>query len=525
MPADNTLGDTLGQLGANLSQAFNPMNQIRAQDMMAQMQQRQWEIQQQQRIDASNQNAASVFRNANPLGLDDASKEVAATAISRGQYDPSQWVTATTGLVKQRAAQAVSDAIDTDPEMSGWSPADRSSAKELAVNGTSLGDIRKQRAEGTLAVAKTGAALGVQGAVTSAVTPDMDPETKAVVGSLALTDPAAAASALNKQRAFVGAGNLPVGTPINSPLVTQQNVRTEMGGMTPVPLAQTAGPQAVADITQKNITTQAAPRAPGQVVPAVPPTDVLTGQPVTVAPGAALPSGVISQAGQGPNTAAIAATTAAEASTKAATDYASAQLQDGISEGLAGRKVLNDVNQLRRLGDLIDNDGLMTNAQTELASRLYSELGLTLNPQQSAREVFDTYKAALLASWRKDEGIQRLALPEIQLGNISLPSSRMSHDALNQALDQFQARAMLADKVGQSALKYWGQGPTAANASAFLDERNKIYDPANNPTDKIRHERENAPPLPNSPPKIQQPALKAGPNGAWLHLQPDGSYK
>jgi hypothetical protein len=526
MPTDTTLGDTLGNLGASLSQALNPMNMIRAQDIQAQVQQRQWEIQQQQRFDAANRNAAAVFRNANPLGQDDASKEATATQIEQGHYDPSQWVAATTGLAKQRAAQAAADTVSTDSEVRGYTPAEQASIKSLVLNGTSLADAKSQVATERLTSAKTGAALGAQGAVTSAVTPDMDPETKAVVSSLALTDPTAAESALNKQRTFVGAGNLPVGIAINDPRITQQNVRTEMGGMTPVPIAQAAGPQAVADITQKNIVARAAPQSPANVVPAVPPVDPLTGQPVTVAPGAALPSGVFSQSKQGPDTAAIADTAAADASSKAATEYAATQLQDGIAEGVASRKVLNDVAQLRRLGDLMDNDGMMTNAQNEIASRAYAALGLTLTPGQTAREVFDTYKAAIMANWRKDEGIQRLALPEIQLGQISLPSARMSHDALNQTLDQFQARAMLGDKVGQAALKYWGKGATAANASAFFDERNQIYDPKNNPTETIRKGRENAPPSnQNSPATVQQPDLKPGPNGGWVHRQPDGSYR
>ena len=36
-------------------------------------------------------------------------------------------------------------------------------------------------------------------------------------------------------------------------------------------------------------------------------------------------------------------------------------------------------------------------------------------------------------------------------------------------------------KVGEAATKYWGDGPTPANAAKFFAERDKIYDPANNP--------------------------------------------
>jgi hypothetical protein len=279
----------------------------------------------------------------------------------------------------------------------------------------------------------------------------------------------------------------------------------------------------VADITNKTITTQAAPRAPTSIVPPVAPIDPLTGQPVSVGPGAPPPPGTFSQQGAGPDTKATSASTTAETSSKAAADYAAAQLQDGIGEGLAARKVQSDIAQMRRLGDLMDNNGPMTQAQSEIASRLYSELGLTLTPGQTAREVFDTYKSAVMAAWRKDEGIQRLALPEIQLGNLSLPSARMSHDALNQSLDNIQARAMLGGKVGQSALRYWSKGATPDNAAAFLDERNQIYEPANNPTDTIRKERVSGPPQTHP---LPQPTIRVNPDTRAIErLGPDGQWR
>ena len=220
-----------------------------------------------------------MFRQANPLGMDDASKEAAAVAISEGRYDPSQWMTATTGLSKFRAAQAASDAVSTDPDVSGYTPAEQSSVRSLVLNGTSLADAKTQVATERLTSAKTSGALGAQSAVTGAVTPDMQPETKAIVGDLALTDPVAAQAALNKQRTLINAGALPVGIAIDDPRLTQQGVLTEMGGMTPVPVAQSAGPQATADITKSALEAQAKPRAPTDIVPAVAPTDPLTGAP------------------------------------------------------------------------------------------------------------------------------------------------------------------------------------------------------------------------------------------------------
>jgi hypothetical protein len=499
LPTDDTLGSTLGNLGQALANNLNPMNQLRGQELLQEMQQQRFELQRQQQIDAANQNAATVYERANPHNLSDADLAATVAGIRNGQYNPTATIDALKAAGGYAANQAAANMIDVaHPE---WSSSQRASAKADILSGRkNLSEVESDFANAGIATNKSTATIGATNAARTAATSTSAPANAALAAEAAASGDAATAGKIIAQSNVLDQGAaLPQDTPVNAPALTTLSTEQGIAGVPQTPPAQTAGPRAVADITGKTIVAQAAPRAPTSIVPI----DPLTGQPVVVAPGATPPAGVFSQPAQGPDTKATAASTAAEASTKAATDYASAQLQDGMAEGLAGRKVQNDVNQLRRLGDLMDNTGLMTNAQTELASRLYSELGLTLNPG------------------RKDEGIQRLALPEIQLGNISLPSSRMSHDALNQALDQFQARAQLADKVGQSALKYWGQGPTASNASAFLDERNKIYEPANNPTETIRKGRENAPPPPpKSDSAASPPAMKANPKGGWLFWNP-----
>ena len=179
-----------------------------------------------------------------------------------------------------------------------------------------------------------------------------------------------------------------------------------------------AGPKAVADITGKTIVAQAAPRAPGLIVPEVAPVDPLTG--LAVGPGATTPA--FSQAPQGPDTRATAATEAATTGAKAITDYSVGVLQGGITEGQGAQKVLNDVNQLRYLAKVMNSDGPMNQAQNRLASEMYDRFGLTLTQGQSAREVFNNYVAALMGDWRKDVGVQRLALPEIQLGASRCPT-------------------------------------------------------------------------------------------------------
>jgi hypothetical protein len=534
LPTDDTLGSTLGQLGSALATNLNPLNQFRGQSMLQEMQQRQWELQRQQAIDAANANAATVYQRANPLGLSDADLAATTAQIRAGQYDPSRWAEGVTAIGKFRANQTASAAVDSDPDVQGYSPAEQSSIKALVLNGTSLADAKSQIANERLTAGKTSAALNAADAASTAASqPGAPAELGPLARSAAFTDPKMAEALAATGRVF-GAGNLGQGSNANmytDPALSDQANRLTMDrALAGVPVPQGQGPSVALTPQVKAVDTgaaigaaQAAPRPPGQVV--APTTiDLTTGAvtPAAPAPGAPPVPGQVTVQPVGPNTPAISASTTAEASSKAATDYASAQLQDGISDGLAGRKVLNDVNQLRRLSSLMDNDGMMTQAENAIAAKAYEELGLTLNPAQTAREVFDNYKAALMASWRKDEGVQRLALPEIQLGNISLPSARMSRDALEQSLDAVQARAQLGDKAGQSALKYWSRGATPENAAAFLDERNQIYDPANNPTATIRQTRENQPPT--ASPAL--PALKFDPaNNRWLHLNPaTGEY-
>ena len=144
MPADTSLGDTLGNLGRSLAEGFNPLNQIRAQDMLAQMRQREWEIRQKQMLDAANANAAIVYRNANPHNLSPADLEVAVAQIRNGQYNASQTIEALKAAGGYQAAQAAAGLVDAQhPE---WSPAQRASAKQQIIAGKSLSEVEQSYA-------------------------------------------------------------------------------------------------------------------------------------------------------------------------------------------------------------------------------------------------------------------------------------------------------------------------------------------------------------------------------------------
>ena len=327
---DNTLAETLGNLGSGLSNALNPLNQIRANDMMAQMQERRWQMQHQQTLDAANRNAADVWVTANPLHQDDATLAATAAQIRNGQYPIGTANDAIIAATKFKAAQAASDTVNNDPTMSGWSDTDKASAHAAILSGMTSGEVKQKQADGTLSQAKTSAALGAQKAVVAAVPAGADPETAAVAGSQALTNPADAETTLNKQRALQGA-TMPA-VPLDSPDLSVQNIRERIAGLTPAPLAQELPAQVQADINRKALEGAVTPHAPSTVTTPVgsdtDSIDALTGKKV--------PAGTkfaINVPRTAPDTSATAGTAAAETTGKAGADYANSQLTNGIQEG------------------------------------------------------------------------------------------------------------------------------------------------------------------------------------------------
>ena len=131
--------------------------------------------------------------------------------------------------------------------------------------------------------------------------------------------------------------------------------------------------------------------------------------------------------------------------------------------------------------------------QNRMGNALYEQLGITGSSSQTAREVFNNYVSQLMGKWRSQMGIQRLALPEIQLGALSLPNPNMSLDALNGALDFIEGEVQsVSDKVGQAAYKWYTNKdlPIEDRANEFLKERAALTAPSANPAPKIKQERE-----------------------------------
>ena len=455
---DNSLAETLGGLGSALGQALNPLNQIRAQDMMAQVQQRQWEIQQQRRIDASNQNAADVFRQANPFLMDDATKEAAATQIGQGKFDPSQWVSAATGLTKFRAAQAASDAIATDPDVQGYTPAEQASVHSLVLNGTSLADAKTQVANERLTSAKTGAALDAGTAASSAASqPGMTPELGPLAKSAALSDPTAAEKLIAGGRARVASTELPATTSQFSPEVTAITADQSAAGQTPALPAQLQPQKIVTDVGTDVAKRTLGPGAADQPVRGGT-FDPVTGT-VTIAPAATPgappvaptpgPPGTLTVGAAPADTASVASTEGSKTTSHevAASDVKT--LNDAVGESGAAQAMKSKLAQLKDLSDALDTSGL------GLTSRVLRTLAdYNVHPG----DVGATYAAiqqiinSEIPDVRQKAGIQRLAGPAIKEEQLILGTANMPRSVLNNIIANEEATADL--QISRAQLAY-----------------------------------------------------------------------
>jgi hypothetical protein len=190
MPGDDTLGSTLGSMADAWGQAYDPLARARAPQMGVQMQTGQFELQKNRAIDVMNQNAATVYLNANPLNEDPASLAATAAAIRSGNYNPEQWVNATTGLAKLNASKAAANAIQPGTaEFSGYTDPDIASARAAALNGVTLPTFRTQQAGANTDQARSAALIAASKAAASATPANMGDVANAAAAGAAFTNP------------------------------------------------------------------------------------------------------------------------------------------------------------------------------------------------------------------------------------------------------------------------------------------------------------------------------------------------
>jgi hypothetical protein len=484
--ADSTLAETLGNLGGALSQSLNPMNQMRAQDMLAQMRQRQWELQHQQTLDAANRDAADKFvRSMDP---NDPNTAIFGAQIRAGN-NPTEAIIA---AGKYGTAQKAAATVANDPTMSKWPLAAQQGAANEILNGGDYGSIMEKYANGTLATVKTGAAVNAGDAAAKAASaPGMDPEAAALARSQALTDPAAAEKLIAGQRVLTGGRAITPETDQFSPIITEFNTRQQAAGMTPSLPAQTMPQKIAGDVAADVAKRSLGPGAPDQVIRGgtfdpktntfVPAAPAVPGQP-PAAPASGT-AGTVSVGAAPPDTAASAATegTKTQAHEVAMGDIK--VLDEAISESGAAQSMKSKLAQLKDLTDALDTSGL------GLTSRVLRTLAdYNVHPG----DVGATYGAiqqiinAEIPDVRQKAGIQRLAGPAIKeeqliLGTANMPKSTLMNIIANEeaTADLQISRAMLAyrARTGQIPMNDYYKQSLALDATIkeHTDELRKAY--------------------------------------------------
>lgn len=510
LPEDNSLANTVGNLGQALSNALNPMNQLRAQDMMAQMQQRRFELQQAQQRDAANANAAEVYGNANPHNQNPADLEVSKAQIRNGTFNLAPTIDA---LVAAGTMDARNKAADlyrtTHPDL----PPD-----QLASDEADLRSGRKNASE--LATDRAAAAENVNRA--TATIAGTEAARKAGVSSLAPANSALAAEAA--ARGDVGAAtktiaqgdvlNTPSPETLASPETTTLQTKQAIGGVSPPagrapttelqPQADEAAAAQAAELARRNEVGKLvgggiapsgtffpfglpgsptnpfssnplnAPAPPPNAPPAPPTPDISipnaespSAQPVPVV--RATPST------QNP-AAAVVGESGPEATQRTAIDTGTrTQLQEAVDSGVAGIKMMSLLDRLKTLAHLA-NTGGSGQIPTWVDSWLRDK-GLVITNRQGILAEMQAEFNAQIPELRKDMGVRFEAGPELSAQSKMIGNPNLPEDVLMGIFARQAAVAQLGiDRRNLAMRALYPNQPNALSMADYLKEEAKIYD-------------------------------------------------
>ena len=539
MPADNTLGDTLGNLGRSLAEGLNPMNQIRAQDMLAQMRQREWEIRQKQMLDAANANAAEVYRNANPHNLSQADLEVAVAQIRNGQYNASQTIEALKAAGGYAAAQAAAGLVDAQhPE---WSPAQRASAKQQILSGKSLSEVEQNYAtaanetnKATATIAGTNAAQ-TPAAKEAAAIGQPETATKLDTQNKLLTAPpitgplsdATTQQAIDQRTIERGVAGVPVtaDAPVSiaeGPNIkaantsatttaanTADNATKPRGNLYPGPGGFGSGPSQPAQPAQPPAPSSNGPTPPAQSSPPAPAT-------VTV-PNPSAPFTVPTTVSRTlPDGSTLMGPTATETATNDATNKARADtLNQAMDEGATAARMKVKLAQIRDLETVSSTGGAGGQVAAAAMKRL-ADAGIVVGDQASAYKAIDQILNTEIPDLRKASGIQRLAGPEIQAVGKQIGTANLPPGVLNNIIANEEAAADTQIARRNNAQNTLGIGDQPMTYTDYTNADNDLNNSLKQRTDALRQQYDAIGTQTQQPPPIAQPGPPAlGSGSIW----------
>ena len=460
MPQDNTLAETLGNLGQALTSNFDPLNRLRAYDVQQQIAIRQQQVIQAQRENAAKQAAIGQWGHIVPP---DKLPQIANMIYQGAPYDQ----------VARAAAQLSGNLVD-DPSPAGLQkniryieqitgkPYDYATLGPPvagALTAQAANDWKVSQAGKTAASTSLGTKTGEQAANAGLNAGQIDDTTpEATANNIAIEERrtgqpwkelyppivgqktgAAAAAILSGQKGAearstaagtaVGGGvkpegqlfpagppgspGNPVGTapapPAASPTSSAAPAASSAPGAPPVAPAASPAPAAAAPVGNVSIPNPSAPFAP--------PTQI-TRQ---------TPAGVI--VGQTP-------TETATNTEAAKTNYT--QLQQAMDEGASASRMKVKLAQLQDLEAVAGAAGASGQVSAAIQKRL-ADAGIVVGSQAEAYKAMDQILNTEIPELRKASGIQRLAGPEIQavgkqIGTAQLPPGDLNNIIANESV-------------------------------------------------------------------------------------------
>lgn len=514
MPGDGTLGQYLGSMADAWGQAYDPMARARAGLMGQQLQTSQFDLQKARAIDAMNANAAQVYLNANPLNEDDASLAATAAAIRSGNYNPEQWVNATTGLAKLNANRAAAGALTADsPDAANMTPAQLASGQAQLIAGQPLPAYETSVANARLDAAKTNAVI----AAANASNAPSVAATDTTAGSNPLADAVIRAGILSGQtapdilraQAMEGITTSPTGTD-QANLNNRSNLITVATGQPPslqTPLVPGQAPAIVLRNTVADATKEAAIRAttpgrPGDVYPTfgqtpnggfqvggrivIPGPGETAGATVSAPPAA--PDATTTQPTQ-PTTPLTTTdpsgnkivNPAIAGQTKLAeiqADQYGKDLTEARDGGVAADKLVATLSLAKQMHDKLASNTPLDQAELQILQKFAQDTGVALNDKAAALQAVGNLVAQQMPDMREDLHIRNFAGPEIAAIKTMLADPALSSDVFNLIINTEMSNANIAQSRRDAALDAirGGQAP-----SVYYDKERQVLDPANNP--------------------------------------------
>jgi hypothetical protein len=513
MPEDNTLAETLGNLGSSLGNALNPMNQLRAYDIQQQMFLRRQQLEQLQRENAAKQGAIQQWGHIVPA---DKLPQIAAMIYTGAPYDQ----------IARAAAQLSGNLVDDPNAMQqNIRYIEQLTGKpyDYATMGPPVAGPNTQKAYDSWKVTQAGntaasTALGTKtgeqaatGALTSKFIDDTTPE--ATANNIRITEqltgkpwdqPYAPPVTPKTIQAYddwkiknagataeATAGGTQRGENQFKPRdLSKPQLNPPVGGFTDTPAPPALAPNA--------------PPAPANAAPT--PNVSVTNETVPFAPASPVvrqtPAGVIT--GQSPQETA-AGTTVTDANLK--------DLTQALTEAQSAKQLLPKLNQLHDLVRLYNAEGPGGKLDAAAVKLFADKWGVSVGDKGAAYQAIQQLLNSEIPDIRQKAGIQRLAGPAIKEEQLIIGQPNMPPQVMDNIIANEKAAADIQVERGNIAFRArYGQGQDALQMPDYAKQSMDLDNSFQSRTDDYRKQYGAIGTADQQPAPIAQPTAPLGGN-------------